>query len=104
MISLVIPNLGKIFEITGAVAAYPIDFVLPALVYAKICFYDFAKEEELHNLLTKNEKVSNLLVPQLVLPFFMVVLSIAASIISLYVIISTTDWSNIFQKIGRAHV
>jgi len=53
IISLVIPDLGKVFELTGAIAAYPIDFLLPALAFSKICLFDGRHGKEPGNR-TKN--------------------------------------------------
>jgi len=124
VISLVIPDLGKVFALTGALAAYPIDFLLPALAYSKICLYDGAKyrgkkystildaEESISEVLAspapsvndngdrkKTSKLAGLITnPRFLAPFLMIVGSVASSIISLYVIIHGTDWSHLFSK------
>lgn len=110
-ISLVIPDLGKVFELTGALAAYPIDFVLPSLVYIKICYYDVGPgynsstldppNSEMQRLVLSEKEQSkffNLLKPQVILPTLMIILSVISSVVSLYVIISGTDWAHLFGK------
>jgi len=123
-ISLIIPDLGKVFELTGALAAYPIDFLLPALAFSKIVLYDGSgaapqrygddNESSFHEVLLSRsmdedadrgtptaKKLGRLVTWRFIFPFLMIFGSIASSAISLYVIITTTDWSTVFTPKTR---
>jgi len=93
---LVKSDLSKVFDLTGTVAAYPIDFILPVLCYAKICYYDRETEEEKEEELLGGARPKksmihfrNLLSPGLILPILMLVIATVASVISLITIIRT---------------
>jgi len=83
-------DLSKVFDLTGAIAAYPIDFVFPAVCYAKVVFYDDKEGDE--SLITKRvgfwKKAKRLVVPQMIPVVLMTIVALGASVISLYVTIT----------------
>lgn len=101
-LAIVLPDLTKVFDLTGAVAAYPIAYMFPAICYVKILFYDnLIKVEstiqrnggengELKYLVPgkKEKSLWNLLDVRVVPPLFLFLLSLMSSIVSLYITIT----------------
>jgi len=42
-------NLGQVFNLTGSVAAFPINFIIPAACYIKLVYYTYESADEREN-------------------------------------------------------
>jgi len=92
MLAIFLKDLSRVFDLTGSIAAYPIDFVFPAVCYAKVMFYDETSEEEESFFRRRQKgclgKMKRLMVPQMIPVVLMTVIAMVSSVISLYVTIT----------------
>jgi len=90
-VAVFLKDLSRVFDLTGSIAAYPIDFVFPAVCYAKVMFYDESEEDE--SFFRRRQKgcmgkMKKLMIPQMIPVVLMSVIAMASSVISLYVTIT----------------
>jgi len=99
ILAILLPDLGKVFDLTGAVAAYPIAYMFPAICYVKIMYYDNPTnsrqtvQDEMISLVkggeVRTKSLWNLLNVRVVPPMFLFLLSLMSSIVSLYITITS---------------
>jgi len=90
ILAIFLKDLSKVFDLTGSIAAYPIDFIFPAICYAKVAFYDDNEEEETFFKRRYTgfwSKIKRLFVPEMIPVALMTLIALVSQIISLYVTI-----------------
>lgn len=94
--AVAIPSISKVFDLTGALSAFPITFLCPALAYLKICFFSKTKisyDDDTETMLndsinTIEQEKSWTRWLKTILPILMSLFAIITMAISIYVAIT----------------